>query len=423
MKLQHYSSIYFAVILFVIITAWSALFYYAMLDEIYDSIDDGLDNQKDLVIQKAATDTSLLNRKDFGESGYAIWEIPATGVGELKDIYMDTMMYMQNEKSDEPVRLLKTVFLQNGHYYQLQVATSMVEEDDLVRQLLYSVLWLYLGLITTIILFNIFLTRKIWRPFYQLLKQLRLFRLDKPNKLTLPPTSIDEFKHLHETSSKLLHRNLEIYQNQKQFIENAAHELQTPLAVAIGKLETLAEDGTLSERSGQLLAETLEHLEQLTRFNRSLLLLSKIDNHQFPDEKQVLLNKVVKKVVTDFEDFSRFRNVEVRIIEKGEATLTMNEELAVILVTNLAKNAIVHNHPNGYVEIVIDKHAFTIENSGEPMGGDSEKIFQRFYKQGKGADSTGLGLAIVHSICTLYHFPLHYHFDKAHHIKVGFPSK
>jgi signal transduction histidine kinase len=421
MKLHNYSSVYFAVILFVIITAWSGLFYYAMLDEIYDSIDDGLDNQKDLVIQKAATDTLLLNRNEFGEAGYRIREIPATGVGELKDVYKDTMMYMQNEKSDEPVRLLKTVFLQNGRYYQLEVATSMVEEDDLVKQLLYSILWLYLGLITTIIIFNSFLIRKIWAPFYQILKQLRLFRIDKPSTLTLTKTPIDEFKDLHEASSKLLHRNLEIYQNQKQFIENAAHELQTPLAVAIGKLETLAEESTLSERSGQLLAETLEHLEQLTRFNRSLLLLSKIDNRQFTEEKQVDLNKIVKKAVSDFEDFSRFREVEIRVKEKTEVLLTMNEELAVILVTNLIKNAIVHNHKNGYVEIVIDKTNFNVENSGEPIPLDGEKIFQRFYATGNDAGSTGLGLAIVHSICKLYGFHLQYYFDRSHHINVSFP--
>lgn len=157
MKLLNYTSRYFAAILLVIITIWAAVFYYSMLDEIYDSIDDGLDNQKGLVIQKAATDSSVLTKNDFDETDYAIREISSTGIAEVKDVYIDTMMYMQNEKSDEPVRLLKTVFLQNGKYYELQVATSMVEEDDLVKQLFYSVLWLYLGLVVTIIVFNNFL--------------------------------------------------------------------------------------------------------------------------------------------------------------------------------------------------------------------------------------------------------------------------
>lgn len=136
MKLLNYTSAYFAGILLIIITIWAAIFYYSLLDEIYDSIDDGLDNQKGLIIQKATVDTAVLNKNDFDETDYAIREITTDEALHFQDTYIDTMMYMQNEKSDEPVRLLKTVFLQKDQYYQLQVATSMVEEDDLIKQLL-----------------------------------------------------------------------------------------------------------------------------------------------------------------------------------------------------------------------------------------------------------------------------------------------
>ena len=177
MKLLNYTSVYFSVALLIVISLWAAAFYYTMLIEIYDSIDDGLDNQKGLVIQKATTDTTILYKNNFDESDYTINEIPAGPAVNLRDTYIDTMMFMQNEKSDEPVRLLKTVFFQNGKYYELKVATSMVEEDDLVKQMFFSILWLYLGLVLFIIIFNNFLFRKIWQPFYQLLKHLKKFRL------------------------------------------------------------------------------------------------------------------------------------------------------------------------------------------------------------------------------------------------------
>jgi hypothetical protein len=164
MKLLNYTAGWVVGIFLVILSVWAVIFYYVMLDEIYDSIDDGLDNQKGLVIQKAATDSSVLYKNNFDETDYAIREVPAAKAAAFHDTYTDTMMYMQNEKSDEPVRLLTTMFLHNGKYYQLQVATSMVEEDDLIKQLFYSILWLYLGLVITIILFNNFLLKKIWRP-------------------------------------------------------------------------------------------------------------------------------------------------------------------------------------------------------------------------------------------------------------------
>ena len=172
MKLLNYTSVYFSLALLIIISIWAALFYYSMLIEIYDSIDDGLDNQKGLVIQKAASDTTILQKRNLEESDYAINEIPGGSAVDFHDSYIDTMMFMQNEKSDEPVRLLKTVFLQNGKYYELQVATSMVEEDDLIKQLFFAILWLYLGLVLSIIIFNNFLLKKIWLPFYRLLKHL-----------------------------------------------------------------------------------------------------------------------------------------------------------------------------------------------------------------------------------------------------------
>ena len=63
MKVLNYATSYFAVILLILISIWAGIFYYAMLDEIYDSIDDGLDNQKGLIIQKVNTDSSILQKK------------------------------------------------------------------------------------------------------------------------------------------------------------------------------------------------------------------------------------------------------------------------------------------------------------------------------------------------------------------------
>ena len=104
MKVLNYTTSYFAIILLIIISIWAAIFYYAMLDEIYDSIDDGLDNQKGLIIQKANVDSTILHKINFEESDYAIREIPAHFSKSFKDLYIDTLMYMQNEKDFEPVR-------------------------------------------------------------------------------------------------------------------------------------------------------------------------------------------------------------------------------------------------------------------------------------------------------------------------------
>src|SRR5690554_5098563 len=121
MKLLNYTSSWFLLALFLILLVWAGSFYLIMLDEIYDSMDDGLENQKALIIQKATQDPSILERMRFDEGNYQIRKIPPTLALTYKDIYEDTLMYMQNEKDHEPVRLLVTAFEHGGDYYELRV--------------------------------------------------------------------------------------------------------------------------------------------------------------------------------------------------------------------------------------------------------------------------------------------------------------
>ncbi|HET6721407.1 MAG TPA: HAMP domain-containing sensor histidine kinase [Chitinophagaceae bacterium] len=420
MKLLNYTSVYFSVALLIVISIWAAAFYYTMLIEIYDSIDDGLDNQKGLVIQKAATDTSLLNKNNFDESDYTINEIPAGAALNLRDAYIDTMMFMQNEKSDEPVRLLKTVFLQNGKYYELKVATSMVEEDDLVKQMFFSLFWLYFGLVLFVIIFNNFLFKKIWQPFYQLLKHLKKFRLDKPEPVAPIKTKVDEFNMLNETVQKFVQRNIDTYTSQKHFIENASHELQTPLAISINKLESLAEDEQLKPDQLKLVASALDHLERLTRLNKSLLLLSRIENKQFAEASAVNITELTKKITADFSDQLTFSGLKLTITEKNSCIQKMNSDLAAILLINLVKNAIIHNKAGGFITITIDSDSLMIENSGVGKPLNQEKIFSRFHSDEPSSVSTGLGLAIVKAIGDLYNFKTSYRYEQKHIITVQF---
>jgi signal transduction histidine kinase len=408
------------VALLIVISIWAAAFYYTMLIEIYDSIDDGLDNQKGLVIQKAATDTSLLNKNNFDESDYTINEIPAGAALNLRDAYIDTMMFMQNEKSDEPVRLLKTVFLQNGKYYELKVATSMVEEDDLVKQMFFSLFWLYFGLVLFVIIFNNFLFKKIWQPFYQLLKHLKKFRLDKPEPVAPIKTKVDEFNMLNETVQKFVQRNIDTYTSQKHFIENASHELQTPLAISINKLESLAEDEQLKPDQLKLVASALDHLERLTRLNKSLLLLSRIENKQFAEASAVNITELTKKITADFSDQLTFSGLKLTITEKNSCIQKMNSDLAAILLINLIKNAIIHNKAGGFITITIDSDSLMIENSGVGKPLNQEKIFSRFHSDEPSSVSTGLGLAIVKAIGDLYNFKTSYRYEQKHIITVQF---
>ncbi|KAA9340089.1 sensor histidine kinase [Adhaeribacter soli] len=423
MKLLNYTSAYFAGILLIIISIWAGLFYFSMLDEIYDSMDDGLENQKLLVIRKAAADTTILNQPEFEAGYFTIKEIPAAKARTYTDIYQDTLMYMENEEDYEPVRLLRTAFRHpNNRYYELQLITSMVEEDDLIADLLYSLVWLYLGLVATILLLNNFLMRRIWKPFYRLLERLQKFRLENPKEFRVSKTNIEEFRLLNETVQKLIQSNVNAFNSQKQFIENASHELQTPLAISLNKLELLIENNNLNEEQLQILASVISNLERSARLNKSLSQLSKIENRQFPEVTDTDLNDLVKNLLEDFSELATHRNITLKLEEQAVLRAQMNPDLATILLTNLLKNAINHNHSGGFVNVIIQENSLAIENTGAGKPLDREQIFSRFYKGEQSSQSTGLGLAIVKAIANLYDFRVEYSFQEGLHRFVVYPT-
>lgn len=419
MKLHNYTLLYISVALFFIISAWAGIFYFQMLDEVYDSIDDNLDNYKLLIIQKAAKDSSVLQKTGFDESNYSIHTVLDGNAYRKKDVYLDTLMYMQNEDDLEPVRLLKTVFtLNHSDYYELHIISSMVEEDDLIEDLFYSLIWLYVILLVSIFVVNTVLLKKIWKPFYDLLKHLEKFSLHS-STFQAPQTSVHEFKLLNNAVSDLLKKNIELYNSQKQFIENASHELQTPLAISINKLELLAEKNDLSEADLYMVASAIENLQRLTRLNKSLLLLSKIENEQFADEELISVTAICTRLTEDFSGLAAFKNISFEFIKHADVSVKMNTDLADVLLSNVIKNALIHTAANGSVQVFTEANAVLIKNSGDKAL-DEKNIFNRFYKNSGEKSTTGLGLAIVKTIADRYNFRVVYSYQGMHEIKIDF---
>jgi len=416
MKLLNKSLKYLSISIFLIVSVWSVIFYVNMLDEIHDSIDDGLENYKLLIIQKAVDDSTVLKKNHFDESNYAVREINEPIALSMKDRYVDTLMYMQDEDDLEPVRILTTAFENHGHFYELKIINSMVEEDDLIEDLFWSVFWLYFILVASIIIINNILLRNLWKPFYDFLNQITTFRLGRNKEIPEITTDVKEFNSLKNAVNTLLQHSLETYEHQKQFIENASHELQTPLAVATSKLELLLEKGDIPATEAESLAQVLGIIERLIRLNKSLLLLTKIENKQFFDKQSISINKIVAQTVKDLEEFAEFKDVKIVVNEISDLNVQMDLSLANIIVSNLVKNALFHNVANGIVAIDITANRIEVSNTGKMEELNTQKVFGRFYKStDKEAMGTGLGLAIVKAICGMYGFVVSYHFRNNRH--------
>ena len=253
------------------------------------------------------------------------------------------------------------------------------------------------------------------RPLYVLLDWLDAYRAGKKNRPLNNKTRITEFRKLNEAVIKYADRTERLFERQKQFIGNASHEIQTPLAICLNRLEMMMEDESLSEQQLGELVKTHHTLEYITRLNKSLLLLTKIENEQFADEKVIDFSELLMQYLEDYKEVYGYKGIEVSVTEHGHFCTKMNKDLGVVLLTNLLKNAFVHNQKNGRIQIETTKKSFTIKNSSEGTPLDKNIIFSRFYKGDKKKNSSGLGLAIVDSICKLQHLNIRYYFEQNEH--------
>jgi signal transduction histidine kinase len=118
----------------------------------------------------------------------------------------------------------------------------------------------------------------------------------------------------------------------------------------------------------------------------------------------------------DYQEVYAYRDITLTVEEEGELYCRMNETLAVVLITNLLKNAFVHNINKGSIRIVISSSGIRFGNTASGSALDASRVFDRFYQGSKKKEgSTGLGLAIVDAVCRHSSLKIRYRFEEDMH--------
>lgn len=417
MKLFHLVLWRISLALIVVLTVWAGFFYMAVVEEVNDEVDDTLEDYSEGLIIRALSGEDMPTASNGSNNQYYLYEVSESYAASHPQItYRDEMVFITEKSETEPARVLITIFrTEDERYMELVVYTPTIEKLDLLRAILGWIIFLYVLLLLIILSINIWVFRKNMKPFYVLLKWLDSSQLGKKNEPLENTTKITEFRKLNAATMAFAERGEKLFEQQKTFIGNASHEMQTPLAICRNRLEMLMEDETLTEHQLNELIKTHQTLENLTRMNRSLLLLCKIENGQFADTRSVCLNDILTHYLDDYKEVYAYRNITVTVTTDSSFCVEMNDSLVSVLVTNLLKNSFVHNIDGGFIYIKITANTFEISNTGEkPL--DRERIFERFYQGQKKEGSTGLGLALVDSICKANHLKIDYTYVENRHI-------
>ncbi|MDQ1086057.1 HAMP domain-containing sensor histidine kinase [Siphonobacter sp. SORGH_AS_1065] len=379
----------------------SGLYIYDQVsEEVRDEIDEELQNRKLEIL--ASLPASGYPENSTLKADFRINPISPSEYKKLKEHYEDIEVYELVETEIEPHRQLVTKFEHQGKYYQLQIETSLLDLEDMGEVITRSTAWVCLGLVLLAFIVNLLLQKRLWRSFYQTLEQLKNFRVDHQDHLLLPQSSIYEFQELTQTVSTLAEVNRKSYQQQKQFVENASHEIQTPLAIALNQTEQLIQNPDLKEEDALTIGLLTEQLERLSALNKALLLITKINNQQFGEQESVEVNPMVIRLINEYEFLAEDKQLDIQVTDEESIIVQANEYLIEILVRNLIRNAYLHTPESGFIKVQLSPNKLEIRNSARAIAGKTEDLFNRFTKQSTHRQSLGLGLSIVKSICDAY---------------------
>jgi signal transduction histidine kinase len=308
-----------------------------------------------------------------------------------------------------------------GKSYRLEVRSSLLDEPVLLGGIVGAGAVLFGVLVGGMLLIQHGLARRYWRPFYRTLGTLQQYQLDQHHAPALEPTTIPEFKALNAAIGRVLGRHQRLYQRQREFAENAAHELQTPLAILRTKLDLLVQAPGLTEEQASHIEPLLAVTQRLTHLSRSLLLLTHLDQQLYFATETVDLATVVRTQLGQLAEQLAAGRLALDAELVPSLRLAANRSLLDILVSNLLSNAIRHNVPGGRLRVVLTAQLLLVENTGRSQPLPADQLFARLRpRPDRLPGSVGLGLPIARQICETSGFLLSYHYEEAgrHQLRV-----
>ncbi len=418
MKLVYKISLGLSVALVLTLALWGWLSYSTMEKRIHEDTDLILRDYSEQIVSRKLAGMKLPDRFNGVYNTYYIVEVTPEYAAEHPAVeYRDTETYMVTQEDFSDSRLRTQIFMDNdGKYYKIAVSLPTFERETLVDHVLLWTVILFVVLLITLIVIAVVVVDYNMKPFRALMDWMDEYVPGHPHGPIPSNTDVVEFRKLAASVKEAVRRFEHEYEERKIFIGNASHELQTPLAVCINRIEMMLDRPDLDESLASELVKLHRSIQHLVRLNKTLLLLSRIENDQFPDTTEVDFTAMLRDAVELNDEIYAYKEIVSSFEAEGRFVWMINEQMASVLVNNLLKNAFVHTSKGGDVVVRVTPDGFSVSNPGDAAL-DRSKMFSRFYLPGgRKEGSTGLGLALVFSVCDRNGLALSYDFSENRHV-------
>jgi signal transduction histidine kinase len=323
-----------------------------------------------------------------------------------KMIFINESRIIEGEKDD--YRILQYQFLYEKMRYQLEIGSSLSEIEELTFIIKLFVLIVLMIILVVTFLIDTFYIEYLLKPFYKII-DTKIRRVNEPDTFDHTPINShsEDFQELDMVLNQMMNRISELFKKEKQFIANVSHELLTPIALLKNKFENLLQNDSLDDKAVDKIASSLKTLDMLKKVINNLLLISRIENHQYESNEAINLQEILNDLQDDLQDRIDEKRITLNIDLHHNYEFVGNKTLIHILLYNLIVNAIKYNKRNGIITVVDgfsgSNYFLSISDTGIGMNEKQiEKIFNRFTRINSNEDGHGLGLAIAESIA-LFH--------------------
>lgn len=411
------------IIYVLIILVISIPVYYFVVDTIWKG---ELDEHNTTIAEKTAYEFNNLKLSDEElDESITLWNKiqPGTDIEKIpfNSLKKDRFFTIEKQKTFvskpeiERYRCLKKVVYINNHPFLFTVETNIEESQETVAAIALVTVFFFVLIVIGLLFLNKKLSTSIWKPFRDTLDKLKTFNLNSQTKIEFDKTNITEFEELNQSLNKLIEQNISVFKTQKEFTENASHELQTPLAILKNKLDILLQSEDLTEKQYQITEEMNRALTRSSRINKNLLLLAKIENSQFDNSETIQFKDLLNQSMDVLQEHFEQKNISINKEISSDIKIRGNSGLIEVLVNNLLINAIRHTSPNGSISVKLTDMVFEVSNSGTEKL-NTDLLFKRFSKLSADNHGSGLGLAIISEICKFHHWQINYKFENNSHV-------
>lgn len=307
-------------------------------------------------------------------------------------------------------RILTNTFQVGSNWYLMELGYSMasVTENNAVLQRFALILLISMLLLT--IASDIYFTKYLLSPL-NIIVRTKLQNLRSPADFKFPrvKTTTSDFKHLDNSIHEMMERIEQAFQQEREFIANASHELLTPVSILQHKLENLNDHADTSPELQVKFYEMQKTISRLKNIIKTLLLISRIENEQFIKEESVSIKALLEEVLDEISYRLEDKEITLELNLPDDFTCEpCNKSLLFNMFFNLVNNAIKYNKTGGRLTISgqLKPEHYQLDFTDTGIGIPPERlpsIFHRFKKIKHGSsESFGLGLPIVQTIAN-YH--------------------